>query len=111
MPLKREAVALVDELTERARLAGAANTILLDEDGRRRGDNTDIPGAIAAIRERTSAPLASAVIVGGERPRPRSASRWPTSASGTSRSSCATPSAPSRRARRCVRTPVAPTWS
>lgn len=65
MPLKREAVPLVDELTERARLAGAANTILLDDDGRRRGDNTDIPGAIAAIRERTSAPLATAVIIGG----------------------------------------------
>ena len=29
------------------------------------GDNTDIPGAIAAIRERTSAPLATAVIIGG----------------------------------------------
>lgn len=65
MPLKREAVPLVDDLTERARLAGAANTIVLDEDGRRRGDNTDIPGAIAAIRERTSAALASAAIIGG----------------------------------------------
>ena len=64
MPLKREAVGLVDELTERARLAGAANTIVL-EDGRLRGDNTDIPGAIAAIRERTTAPLATAVIIGG----------------------------------------------
>jgi len=64
MPLKREAVPLVDELTERARLAGAANTIVL-EAGRRVGDNTDIPGAIAAIRERTSAPLVTAVIIGG----------------------------------------------
>jgi shikimate dehydrogenase len=65
MPLKREAVPLVDELSERARLAGAANTIVLDDDGRSRGDNTDIPGAIAAIRERTSAPLATAAIIGG----------------------------------------------
>ncbi len=64
MPLKREAVPLVDDLSERARLAGAANTIVCDDD-RRRGDNTDIPGAIAAIRERTTAPLASAVILGG----------------------------------------------
>jgi shikimate dehydrogenase len=64
MPLKREAVPLVDELTERARLAGAANTIVLETD-RLVGDNTDIPGAIAAIRERTSAPLATAVILGG----------------------------------------------
>lgn len=64
MPLKREAVPLVDELTERARLAGAANTIVFDE-GQLRGDNTDIPGAIAAIRERTTAPLATAAIIGG----------------------------------------------
>ncbi|MEO5664086.1 MAG: shikimate dehydrogenase [Nocardioides sp.] len=64
MPLKLEAVPLVDELTERARLAGAANTIVFDQ-GRLKGDNTDIPGAIAAIRERTSAPLATAVIIGG----------------------------------------------
>ncbi|WP_310526602.1 shikimate dehydrogenase [Nocardioides sp.] len=64
MPLKREAVPLVDELTERARLAGAANTIVLGSD-RLLGDNTDIPGAIAAIRERTTAPLATAAIIGG----------------------------------------------
>ena len=64
MPLKREAVPLVDELTERARLAGAVNTIVLEGD-RLVGDNTDIPGAIAAIRERTTAPLATAVILGG----------------------------------------------
>ncbi|KRF36150.1 shikimate dehydrogenase [Nocardioides sp. Soil805] len=64
MPLKREAVALVDDLTERARLAGAVNTVLL-EDGRLLGDNTDVPGAIAAIRQRTGAHLASAAILGG----------------------------------------------
>jgi shikimate dehydrogenase len=64
MPLKREAISLVDELSERARLAGAANTIVLEAD-RLVGDNTDIPGAIAAIRERTPAPLATAVIIGG----------------------------------------------
>lgn len=64
MPLKREAVGLVDELSERARLAGAANTIVL-EDGRLVGDNTDVPGAIAAVRERTGAHLTSAAILGG----------------------------------------------
>ena len=64
MPLKREAVPLVDELSERARLAGAVNTVTVEGD-RLLGDNTDIPGAIAAIRERTSAPLATAVIIGG----------------------------------------------
>jgi shikimate dehydrogenase len=65
MPLKREALPLVDRLTDRARLAGAVNTLLLEDDGTRVGDNTDLPGAAAAIRERTSAPLSSAVLLGG----------------------------------------------
>ena len=66
MPLKREALGLVDRLTDRARLAGAVNTLLLGEGGGERvGDNTDLPGAAAAIRERTAAPLASAAILGG----------------------------------------------
>lgn len=65
MPLKREALPLVDRLTERARLAGAVNTLLLEDDGSRTGDNTDLPGAAAAIRERTTARLASAAILGG----------------------------------------------
>lgn len=64
MPLKREALGLVDRLTDRARLAGAVNTLVL-EDGERLGDNTDLPGAAAAIRERTTMPLASAAILGG----------------------------------------------
>ena len=66
MPLKREAVGLVDRLTDRARLAGAVNTLVLgDDDGERVGDNTDLPGAVAAIRERTTGALASAAILGG----------------------------------------------
>lgn len=65
MPLKREALPLVDRLTDRARLAGAVNTVLLEADGTRVGDNTDLPGAAAAIRERTTMPLASAAILGG----------------------------------------------
>ena len=66
MPLKREALAVADRLTDRARLAGAVNTLLLDEQGGERvGDNTDLPGAVAAIRERTTVPLASAAILGG----------------------------------------------
>ena len=68
MPLKREALGLADRLTDRARLAGAVNTLLLGEgegDGERVGDNTDLPGAAAAIRERTTAPLASAAVLGG----------------------------------------------
>ncbi|MCF6377443.1 shikimate dehydrogenase [Nocardioides KLBMP 9356] len=64
MPLKREAVALADEVSDRARLAGAVNTLVLT-DGVRVGDNTDLPGAVAALRERTTTPLASAVVLGG----------------------------------------------
>lgn len=64
MPLKREALALADRLTDRARAAGAVNTLVLG-DGERVGDNTDLPGAAAAVRERTSMPLASAVVLGG----------------------------------------------
>lgn len=64
MPLKREAAALADELTDRARLAGGGNTIVL-EDGRRLVDNTDIPGAVAAVRERTEAVVESVTVLGG----------------------------------------------
>jgi shikimate dehydrogenase len=68
MPLKREALSLVDRLTDRARLVGAVNTMLLGEGeggDERVGDNTDLPGAAAAVRERTTMPLASAAILGG----------------------------------------------
>ena len=62
LPLKREALPLVDRLSDRARLAGAVNTVVLEDDGSRSGDNTDLPGAVAAIRERTTTPLATAAI-------------------------------------------------
>ncbi len=68
MPLKREAVALVDTLTDRARRAGAVNTLVLAEaaDGVSvHGDNTDIPGAARAVTERSDRPLRSATILGG----------------------------------------------
>jgi shikimate dehydrogenase len=64
MPLKRTVLPLLDQVSDRARRAGAANTVVLDE-GRRSGDNTDIPGAAAAIRERYDGPLERAVVLGG----------------------------------------------
>jgi len=64
MPLKREAMALVDEATELAALAGAANTLVLGPSGVL-GDNTDVPGAVAAVRERYDGPVRSAAILGG----------------------------------------------
>jgi len=64
MPLKRTVLPLADDLTARARSAGAANTLLLDG-GRRLADNTDIPGAVAAVRERVSGEVRRATVLGG----------------------------------------------
>lgn len=64
MPLKRAVLPLATSVSERAQAAGAANTLVL-VDGERRADNTDIPGAVAAIRERYDGPLESATILGG----------------------------------------------
>jgi shikimate dehydrogenase len=64
MPLKRTVVPMLDELSDRADQAQAANTVVLDR-GRRSGHNTDVPGASAAVRERYGGPVRRAVIVGG----------------------------------------------
>ena len=64
MPLKREAIGLATSLSDRARIAGAANTLVRAE-GRWHGDNTDVPGAMDAIDERCDGPVERAVILGG----------------------------------------------
>ncbi len=64
MPLKREAMGLLDEAGDLALLAGAANTLVLGAEGVV-GDNTDIPGAQAALRERHTGPIDRAAILGG----------------------------------------------
>ncbi|MFW9606165.1 MAG: shikimate dehydrogenase, partial [Pseudomonas sp.] len=46
VPFKEEAFALVDELSERARRAGAVNTVKRLADGRLLGDNTDGAGLL-----------------------------------------------------------------
>ncbi|MEU0265326.1 shikimate dehydrogenase [Nocardioides sp. NPDC006303] len=51
MPLKREAYELARSMSPRARLVGAVNTLVRSSHGWV-GDNTDLPGAVAAIRER-----------------------------------------------------------
>ncbi len=63
MPLKREVLPLGDEVSERARSAGAANTVVFD-DGRLLLDNTDLPGAVAAVSERFSGPVTDVSILG-----------------------------------------------
>ncbi|MFD0008907.1 shikimate dehydrogenase [Streptomyces sp. NPDC127178] len=64
MPLKRAVIPLLDEVTETAVSVEAVNTVVLTEDGRRVGDNTDIPGMVAALREHGIEQVDSAAILG-----------------------------------------------
>ncbi|MEU4067850.1 shikimate dehydrogenase [Streptomyces wedmorensis] len=64
MPLKRAIIPLLDEVSDTAAAVEAVNTVVLREDGRRVGDNTDIPGMIAALRERGVDKAESAAILG-----------------------------------------------
>ena len=49
MPGKFAALSIADETTERARLVGAANTLVHLEDGRWRADCTDVDGVVGAL--------------------------------------------------------------
>ncbi|MBD3610354.1 MAG: shikimate dehydrogenase [Gammaproteobacteria bacterium] len=51
VPFKQDAWELADELTERARRAGAVNTLILSTGGHIRGDNTDGIGLVRDIRD------------------------------------------------------------
>ncbi len=64
MPLKRSVLQLLDSVSPVAEAAGAVNTVLFG-DGLRIGENTDVPGAVAAIRERYDGRIRTAVVVGG----------------------------------------------
>ncbi|MFF3614183.1 shikimate dehydrogenase [Streptomyces sp. NPDC002580] len=64
MPLKRAVIPLVDELSETAASVETVNTVVFAKDGRRVGDNTDIPGMVAALRERGIEQVDSAAILG-----------------------------------------------
>ncbi|MFE7070959.1 shikimate dehydrogenase [Streptomyces sp. NPDC057620] len=64
MPLKRAVIPLLDEITATAASVEAVNTVVCTEDGRRVGDNTDIPGIVAALRERGIEQVESAAILG-----------------------------------------------
>ncbi|MFJ8534841.1 shikimate dehydrogenase [Streptomyces sp. NPDC093591] len=64
MPLKRAVLPLLDEISETAASVEAVNTVVFTEDGRRVGDNTDIPGMVAALRERGIEQVESAAILG-----------------------------------------------
>ncbi len=64
MPLKRVALGLVDQCSSVASAVASVNTIVLDG-GRKVGDNTDVSGAMSALREARLGEPRSARIVGG----------------------------------------------
>ncbi|MFG3114827.1 shikimate dehydrogenase [Streptomyces sp. NPDC048197] len=64
MPLKRAVIPLLDEITPTASSVEAVNTVVLTPDGRRLGDNTDIPGMVAALRERGVTEVERAAVLG-----------------------------------------------
>ncbi|MFC9229351.1 shikimate dehydrogenase [Streptomyces decoyicus] len=64
MPLKRAVISLLDEISATAASVEAVNTVVLTADGRRLGDNTDIPGMLAALRERGVRQVERASVLG-----------------------------------------------
>ncbi|SEN86795.1 shikimate dehydrogenase [Actinacidiphila rubida] len=64
MPLKRAILPLLDEITPTAASVEAVNTVVFTTDGRRHGDNTDIPGMLAALRERGVEEVPTAAVLG-----------------------------------------------
>ncbi|MFJ9896936.1 shikimate dehydrogenase [Streptomyces sp. NPDC091280] len=64
MPLKRAVIPLLDGISETAASVDAVNTVVFTEDGRSVGDNTDIPGMVAALREHGIEQVDSAAILG-----------------------------------------------
>ncbi|MGW1377184.1 shikimate dehydrogenase [Streptomyces sp. NPDC002446] len=64
MPLKRAVIPLLDEISDTAASVEAVNTVVLTPEGRRVGDNTDIPGMLAALRERGVRQVERAAVLG-----------------------------------------------
>ncbi|WP_329466230.1 shikimate dehydrogenase [Streptomyces sp. NBC_01431] len=64
MPLKRAVIPLLDGISDTAASVEAVNTVVLTHDGRRLGDNTDIPGLVAALDERGVSKVESAAVLG-----------------------------------------------
>lgn len=64
MPLKRAVFPLLDRIGDAARAVSAVNTVLFASDGSRRGENTDVPGLVAALAERGVRKVGSAAVLG-----------------------------------------------
>lgn len=63
LPFKAEAAGYADELAERARVAGAANTLIRNADNRIVADNTDGIGLVRDIANRLGASISNADIL------------------------------------------------
>ncbi len=64
MPLKEAALALATHTSDVARLAAAANTLVRREDGGWDATNTDVAGAVAALRPHLPGPVQRALVLG-----------------------------------------------
>ncbi|MFB7333454.1 shikimate dehydrogenase [Streptomyces adustus] len=64
MPLKRAVIPLLDGISETAAAIETVNTVVFTEGGRRVGDNTDVPGMVAALRERGIEQVDTAAVLG-----------------------------------------------
>ncbi|AUG75966.1 shikimate dehydrogenase [Kitasatospora sp. MMS16-BH015] len=64
MPLKRAIMPLLDEISPTALAVDAVNTVVRQADGRLRGDNTDVPGLVNALRERGIERVEAASVLG-----------------------------------------------
>jgi len=65
MPLKRAIIPLLDTVSETALAVDAVNTVLFAEDGTRSGENTDVPGLVAAFAEHGITKADAAAVLGG----------------------------------------------
>ena len=65
MPLKREVLPLLDTISPLAAALGVANTVVIDDDGRRHGHNTDVDGIVRTVEAHHDARPESATILGG----------------------------------------------
>jgi shikimate-5-dehydrogenase len=64
MPLKQAVLPLLDGVSELAEAVGAVNTVTFGPEGRY-GDNTDVHGIVAALREAGVTTVDQAVVLGG----------------------------------------------
>ncbi|MCX4777168.1 shikimate dehydrogenase [Streptomyces sp. NBC_01264] len=64
MPLKRAIIPLLDGISDTAASVETVNTVVFTEDGRKVGDNTDIPGLLAALGEQGVRKVESAAVLG-----------------------------------------------